>query len=273
MTLIIGILCQDGIVMGADGCATLGALGQRTITQTFNKKLEIISNELILGVSGPVGLGQQFKGEITQLWTNKALVGKQPHEAKEILRAALWKYARPALEAAAVARGALGNAALDSAISHTLLALPISGNYCLFQFDQQSAPEQVTEALPFVAIGSGEKTADPFLAFLRRVFWPDRLPPLEQGVFATVWTLEHAILTDPGGVKDPKQIVVYSKEHNQVKELRQEELKEAIETCYEAERYLADFPKTFEEAVEALSKEEIVKIPELHENPTPEKQE
>lgn len=271
MTLIIGILCKDGIVMGADGCATLGALGQRTVTQTYNKKLEIISNELILGSSGPVGLGQQFKSEIMQLWVNRGLAGRQPQEAKEILRAALWKYVKPALEAAAVSSRLIGNAACDSAISQTLLVIPILGNYCLLQFDQQCAYEQVTESLPFVAIGSGEKTADPFLAFLRRVFWSDKLPSIEDGVFAVVWTLEHAILTDTGGVKDPKQIIIYSKDHNKITELGQGELQEAIETCHQAERYLADFPKTFEEEAEAITKEEVVKIPEPPNTSTPKK--
>ena len=52
MTLIIGIKCKDGIVLGADGAATLGAMGQRTILQPM-KKLEIISSAMVLGVSGP----------------------------------------------------------------------------------------------------------------------------------------------------------------------------------------------------------------------------
>jgi 20S proteasome alpha/beta subunit len=40
MTLIIGIKCSDGIVMGADGAATFGSLGQQTIRQG-TKKLEV----------------------------------------------------------------------------------------------------------------------------------------------------------------------------------------------------------------------------------------
>ncbi len=37
MTLIIGIKCSDGIVMGADGAATFATLGQPTIRQETKK--------------------------------------------------------------------------------------------------------------------------------------------------------------------------------------------------------------------------------------------
>lgn len=261
MTLIIGIKCKDGIVMGADGEATMGNMGQSTISQPMKKKLQIIDEKIVLGVSGPVGLGQRYNGEISQLWSENKIKG-QPHEVVVILRRALWKHAEDEWKAATVARNAIGNAALQSAISHTLLALPVSGKFCLFQFDQQCSPEEVTENIPFVSIGSGQNIADPFLAFLRRVFWPDKLPSIEEGVFATVWTLEHAIKTNPGGIGEPIQIVVYSNEENQIKELPAEQLKEAIEVCNSAEQYLADFPKTFEEEVEALEREEPIKIPE-----------
>lgn len=43
MTLIIGIKCRDGIVMGADGAATFEALGQHTIRQETTK-LDILEN-------------------------------------------------------------------------------------------------------------------------------------------------------------------------------------------------------------------------------------
>ena len=63
MTLIVGFKCSDGIVMGADGAATFGNLGQGIIRQPI-KKLEIIGNYTILGISGKVGLGQMFKAEL-----------------------------------------------------------------------------------------------------------------------------------------------------------------------------------------------------------------
>jgi Proteasome subunit len=67
MTLIIGILCADGAVLGADGMATFGAMGQRTIQQP-TRKLTKIGPCVAIGTSGPVGLGQRFTASIEELW-------------------------------------------------------------------------------------------------------------------------------------------------------------------------------------------------------------
>jgi hypothetical protein len=82
----------------------------------------------------------------------------------------------------------------------------------LVQFNHQCDPEEATAGLPFVSIGSGQPTADPFLAFIRGIFWPERLPPLNDGIFATIWTLRHTIKTRPGGVGGRVQIVTLSKD-------------------------------------------------------------
>ncbi len=60
MTLIIGLKCSDGIVVGYDGAATLANIARlRTVIQPV-PKLAIIRDKMIVGVSGPVGLGQVF---------------------------------------------------------------------------------------------------------------------------------------------------------------------------------------------------------------------
>jgi hypothetical protein len=99
-------------------------------------------------------------------------------------------------------------AAQSSCLSSSIIAMPISGQLCLMQFNHQASPELASKDLPFVAIGSGQFCADPFLAFIRRLFWPDRLPHLSEGKFAAYWTLDHAIKTSPGGITEPKQIAV-----------------------------------------------------------------
>ncbi|MGH8542977.1 MAG: hypothetical protein ACREX3_04935 [Gammaproteobacteria bacterium] len=100
-----------------------------------------------------------------------------------------------------------------------------------------------TENLPFVALGSGQGTADPFLAFLRRVFWPDALPTIAEGVFAVTWTLHHAIETTPGGIADPKQVAVLKKIDDNWKAeiLDDAKLDEHRQHINEAETYLRDF--------------------------------
>lgn len=265
MTLIIGIKCTNGIVIGADGAATLGTMGQRTILQPI-KKLQIISKSIILGVSGPVGLGQRFKGELQKLWEEKKFSGKKPFEAMGILRQALWKHAEGEWKAANVTSPIIGNISLQSVLTHSIIALPISKEPCLFQFDQQCAPEEATEDLPFISTGSVQNIADPFLAFIRRVFWPKGLPSINSGIFATVWTLRHAIKTAPGGVAEPTQIVKLQKGNSnwQVQELPSEELEEHIEASSNAEKHLSEFKK--ETVAKEITTDKEIPVPESKEN-------
>jgi hypothetical protein len=257
MTLIVGIRCIDGIVVGADGAATLGVLGQTTARQVI-KKLSILNGVIILGVSGPVGLAQRIQGETEALWADKAFSGKKPFEAMAIIRSALWKHLEPELKAAQVSMSVVGpQAAAQSAICSTVLALPVSKNACLFQFDHQGAPEEASDKLPFVSIGSGQPIADPFLAFLRRIFWPGRLPNLSEGVFTTLWVLNHAIATAPGGISEPVQIVVLERSGDgwRARELPEEEQQEHQEAITFAEQHLACYRESFSRTLEGRTPE------------------
>src|SRR3989442_124393 len=96
MTLIVGILCQDGIVVGADGAASLGVLGQMTARQPV-KKLSLMASPLpmIVGVSGSVGMAQRITCIFSELYNENKLSGKsgsrmRPAEAMAVIRQELW---------------------------------------------------------------------------------------------------------------------------------------------------------------------------------------
>ncbi|MBI2936523.1 MAG: hypothetical protein HYY31_06955, partial [Chloroflexi bacterium] len=76
MTLVVGIKCgADGVVVGADGAATLGTvLGKPTVIQHV-AKLNLIANRIIVGFSGPIGLGQLYVDRIEKLWQDKQVGG------------------------------------------------------------------------------------------------------------------------------------------------------------------------------------------------------
>lgn len=254
MTLIIGIQCHDGVVVGADGAATLGALGMRTVRQPV-RKLTIIDGRVIVGVSGPVGLGQRYVHEVETLWSGKKLSGKKPVEAMTVIRDALWTHAEKELKAASVAAQVLGpQLAAQSALAHALVAYPAAKEPCLIQFSEQCCPELADPNLPFVAIGIGQPIADPFLAFLREIFWPNRLPSVNDGIFATLWTLRHAIATNPGGVADPIQIAVLEKSGGDWggKILGDAELREHDEAITAAKARLASFPEAFQKDAQGI---------------------
>lgn len=57
MTILVGLLCKEGIVIGADSSATFGSAQFRTIEQPTDK-IEIIDNQIIVAGTGQIGLGQ-----------------------------------------------------------------------------------------------------------------------------------------------------------------------------------------------------------------------
>ena len=60
MTILIGLLCEDGVVVGADGSVSFANVSDRTIEQTC-KKIDILNDSMIIASTGFVGYGQRFK--------------------------------------------------------------------------------------------------------------------------------------------------------------------------------------------------------------------
>ena len=246
MTLIVGVLCDGGIVMAADGAATLGVPGQMNTAKQSVRKLSLIGDSIIIGAAGAVGLSQRFVAEMKRLHDSKdkVLRNTSPELFMSTVRLKFWEHVKAEIEAATTAKGLFGPAAQVSAISQTMLALPIGNQCCLFQFDRQCAPEMATVDLPFIAIGGGQFIADPFLAFLRRALWghrdtkPGPLPTLGDGIAAAVWTLDHAIKTNPGGVADPIQIALLSRQEGGflARELSERQVDEHRQAADEMER-------------------------------------
>lgn len=248
MTLIIGIRCADGIVVAADGAATLGSMGNMTAQQKTVKKLTILQDKIIVGVSGAVGLGQRLRATLDEGYKAKKFSNLRAEIAMGEMRKAFWAVVGPEWECARATAPVAGvQIASSSANTSMLTALPLNGKPELVQFDLQCAPELATDDLPFVAIGSGQAQADPFLAFIRRVFWPTKPPTLQDGVFSAVWTLRHTIETIPGGVADPIQVAVLEKVGSdwKAREMTDAELDGHVAAIDSAEQSLSDWRSQF----------------------------
>ncbi len=140
------------------------------------------------------------------------------------------------MAAAAIPVVGQGVAAM-SALSGTLVAMNVLKKPSLFRFDHQASPEAATPDLPLEAVGSGPAIADPFLAFIRRLFWPKRLPTVQEGVFSALWAVRHAIQTSPGGVAEPIQVAVL--EGTKAHELDDDDLAEHMRAIADAEQRCA----------------------------------
>jgi hypothetical protein len=189
MTVLVGIKCKDGVVIGSDGAATFSN-GQVSTIQQPTKKIRIIRNKFILAGTGSIGLGQRFGEAVEQATLQNALANKSGIAA--------------AVAIAGVAKGDFARTSVRAGQYGALMAFPTNGGLHLVEFDSdQLQPELKDENIWFASMGSGQAIADPFLGLMRAAFWQNGLPSLQEGIFATVWTIQHCIDLNPGGVKEP----------------------------------------------------------------------
>jgi len=256
MTLIVAIKCTDGLVVAADGATTFGSLGNRTIRQP-SRKLTIVNQRMIVGVSGPVGLQQRFVGELSAVSPGP---NAKRHHVMDLLANAIRGPMRAEYQMLQAVGNTLGQVGLSSVLSSTVVATLIENVPTLIQFDQQGSPECATDDLRFISIGSGQPLADPFLAFLRRIFWNSKPPTLSDGIFAATWTLTHAIATNPGGVDAPTQVMTLACGTDgkcEIKELGDDDLAEHRQAIEFAEQRLG----TFRDAITPRADEPTDAIP------------
>jgi 20S proteasome alpha/beta subunit len=191
VTLLVGVLCSNGAVIAADRQATHGAMGQATVGQSVTK-VQVINDEALYATSGHKGLGQQLCAVVE----NKQPEFRNQRYDANIVK--LQKDMRPLVDGAFITAGlaarVIGNAAATSdSLCGALLAAGFKDGLKLIEITPQVSVEYMTKDMPFISMGSGKPSADPFLGFLRKVFWPNDLPTIQEGALAAFWTIRHAI--------------------------------------------------------------------------------
>jgi hypothetical protein len=165
-------------------------MGQPTVGQSVTK-VQGLNGEALYGTSGHNGLGQQLCAIVN---------GKQPefknqrYDANILkLQEALRPIVNSALTTAGLAARMIGQAAMSDATCGSLLAAGFKDGLKLVEITPQVQVEFMTNDLPFISMGSGKPSADPFLGFLQKVYWPTKLPTIQEGALAAYWTIQHAI--------------------------------------------------------------------------------
>lgn len=230
MTVLIGLLCQDGIVIGSDSSATFGAGNIRTIEQPV-KKIHIIENCVIVAGTGQVGIGQRFTAVVQELWNQNAFAKEKSHIeiGKRLSAAGINDFSSTKAE-----RGCYG----------ALVGFPYRNKPYLCELAiADFQPEFKDANMWYVSMGSGQPITDPFLGLMRRVFWKNSIPRLNDGVFAVSWALEHAIDVNPGGIKGPQQIAVLAPTSGKLSArlMDDSEIAEHIDSVRGAEEHLAKY--------------------------------
>ena len=196
MTAIVGVLCDDGVVIGTDSSATFTAGTFPTIEQV-TEKIAIVEDAVIIAGTGSIGLGQRFTEIVKAAWKASKFKGDAFSAARHLTKTTIDDFS-----ATYVQTGKYG----------ALAAFSCNQKPVLCEFESASfQPEFKTEKLWYVSMGSSQPITDPFLAFIRNVYWGGGPPSVYDAVFAITWALDHAIEINPGGVNGPVQMAVLEK--------------------------------------------------------------
>jgi hypothetical protein len=179
MNLLVGVLCEDGVVVGS---ADLGRRvpGGLSPDEPSSTDTRVVGHDLIFGGSGRVGLGQRFAHVLSLVRSDS--------------RFTRWNGWTIAKAICAEAVDDLQSTRGDMGQFGALVAFPSSDGFHLCRFAAADLqPELTTPEQWFASMGAGRPVADRFLAFLRKVFFPQPPPGLRDGVFLATWALDHAV--------------------------------------------------------------------------------
>jgi Proteasome subunit len=190
--------------MASDSAGTLSTGLSFTVGQQDVTKIVTIKNAILYSSTGSIGMSQLIASKIGTAWNEQAFfLNATPPEAMHKIGTAIAQAVGVYAMNAQAFQQAGG---LGGAMCRSLVALPLKDGPRLFQFDFSGAPEEATKELPFIALGSGQQIADPFLAFLKRILWKERQPTIAEGRLVAAWTVRHVAQTNPGGVALPLQM-------------------------------------------------------------------
>ncbi len=247
MTVVVGILCQDGVVIGSDSAATFAA-GQIHTIQQPTDKVAVIGEEVVLAGTGEVGLGQRFENILQSVHTAGHFAKRDRFEITQI-----------------IARNAVDNfntTAAQPGLYGALLGFKCIDGFQLCEFAVKDfQPEFKTPKNCFVSMGSGQLNADPLLGMFGRVFFGSDLPSVVEGIFVATWTLRLAIELAPLGVRGPIQMATLTSKSDgspKAQRISENDLQEHEDNAKQAEEYLARYPQV-------LSSSSGEDIPDLEE--------
>jgi hypothetical protein len=226
MTVLIGVPCHHAVIIGADSAISTG------ITERpFDQKIQIRGSQVIVALTGELGLGQRFVAAVDRVWQQPL-----PPLALEIGKLCAIEGLKDFFSTGLT----LGNFECGA-----LMAFPCARRPWLCAFSYKTMqPLLVTPDQGSIAMGSGQLLAEPFLSFLRRVFWPAGPPTYQNAIFTVTWALEHAIAVNPGGIGGVPHIAVLTAPPGgglHARMLTSDEIAEHRQNVQNAEAYLRSY--------------------------------
>jgi hypothetical protein len=195
LTVLVGVRCSNGVVIGADSVATSAMGPNPLIHLQSNSKIQIFDGKVIVAATGALGFSQRLDAHVQEAIAGNVFNMQKRRECvTNISRRLLTDFEQSKVQVHA--QGGLRFGALIAAVH--------SGSAFLVEYDTTNFQPEIKEGnLFFVSMGSGQMLADPFLAFVARVMWGGKMPTVADAKFGVFWALKHAITLAPGGVGGP----------------------------------------------------------------------
>jgi hypothetical protein len=219
MTVIVGIYCKDGIVLGSDSALTIFNM----VEQQYDNKIMKLNETSVLAFSGNLEVAQRFSETIKNVDATDACNGLNRLQClAQISTAGItdFQYTRPWTQS-------VNPINTDT---HFLLGKIIDNKHTLTFFDNSFQPLSINEDFWYHSSGSGAIISNPMLGFIRNVLWKDNKPPkLANGILTVVMAIQTTIDINAGGVNGPIHITVLRKNDRGVwviESLSQEEIDE-----------------------------------------------
>jgi 20S proteasome alpha/beta subunit len=233
MTVLVGVLCTDGVIVGSDSSATFGAAPSLSTIEQPIQKTFIVGDDVIFATTGAGGLGQRLEYILQVLQQQSQNWHDQHHLqlALQISNSMLANMQRTFLQP-----GQMG----------ALVAFACQNAFHLCEFAVADfQPEMKTTTNWFVSMGSGQMITDPFFGLLRRTLFRHAQPTLAEGVLAACWALHNAIDLNTGGINGPVQLAVLRRSPDgssfEARLLSKDELDEHRSAVQAVEAYLASY--------------------------------
>jgi ATP-dependent protease HslVU (ClpYQ) peptidase subunit len=232
VTVLVGVRCSDGVVIGADSAATSSAGQFPVMDLPYDGKIRIFQDNIIVAASGPVGHCQRLHAHVEE-----AIAGgvfKMP-KLRECI-ANISKRVLTDFQNSMVQMHPTEGLRFGALIATVHTNEPFLAEYSGINFQ----PEIKKDSLFFVSLGSGQILADPFLAFVSRVMWQNAIPTVEDATFGVYWVLDHTIKLASGKVRGPPHLVTLKKVDG-AWVAKEQDTQEAAEYTTALEKYIGGF--------------------------------
>ena len=206
MTILVGILCEDGAVIAADGMASQN-LGQTPFVGVNNLKVHCLHDTLVVACAGNDDLMTHFvhflKSEYGALYskhsegsTALALMSEVGAQFAHYIMKVHQQY--PQEFFTSVLEIIKSPAGFDFG---ALVALPFKDAHYMFRFDGRFNATMLRDnGIWHAILGSGYFVATPSIHLVKKILNISVKPKIDRGQLLAYWTVSHAIEVSSGGI-------------------------------------------------------------------------